>query len=137
MTGTPVAHDPLPRDAKALRDPCSLPCASRAPRRPNHPVQILSSEYYPCWHPKLNRYLRREKRTTRKWSGCCSNHRAPETDETLEQSERAACEVFRSGKTAAAGRFHPNLGSTDNQREAHHHPDFSPGGARKTCEILD
>lgn len=71
---TPAAHGPPRGDAKGFRDPCSLFCASRVPRRPSHPVQKSSSGYHPCWHPCLNRYSSHEKRTTRKWSGCCPCH---------------------------------------------------------------
>jgi hypothetical protein len=48
VNGTPAAHGPPTGDAMGLRDPCLSPCASRAPRRPDHLVQNSSSECHPC-----------------------------------------------------------------------------------------
>jgi hypothetical protein len=141
VNGTPVALGPLPGDAKALRDPCSSLCASRAPRRPRPRVQSLNSECHPCRSPSLNRYGSHEKRTTRKLSRCCPYHpflsvgRAPEVG-ILDESERLNRDVAWWGKVAAAGRPHPTLGSTD-QREECRRPDLSPDGAQKTCETSE
>ena len=141
MNGAPAAHGPPSGDAKGLRDPCSSPCASRAPCRPSHPVHSLNSPCHPCQSPSLNRYGSRGKRTTRKWSCCCPYHPffslggAPDAV-VPGQSDRLNCDGVRTGKVAAVGRPRPTPASTD-QREEHRRPDFSPGGARNTCEIWE
>lgn len=124
MNGAPAAHGPPSGDAKGLRDPCSSPCASRAPCRPSHPVHSLNSPCHPCQSPSLNRYGSRGKRTTRKWSCCCPYHPffslggAPDAV-VPGQSDRLNCDGVRTGKVAAVGCPRPTPASTFRREERH------------------